>query len=143
LILSCLIIAVYQSNITANFLFSEHAKYEEDVTLANRINSQLDNMGAGNRKNYSLVILGEHTPESILNIRGETLGRSFFEWDYGTIPGPSYRVVGFMRTLGYLFNMPTDDQLKYAHSIQDKMGIWPDKKSIKVEKNLIIIKLSN
>lgn len=139
----CLIIAFNQSNVTANLLFSEHAKYEEDVTFANRINFQLDSMGVGNRSNYSLVIIGKHEPESVLNIQVETLGHSFFAWDVDTKYGTSNRAIGFMRTLGYMFKEPTLKQLNYAHSIENKMTVWPNKDSILIIGNLIIIKLSD
>jgi len=48
-----------------------------------------------------------------------------------------------MRILGYPFNPPTDEQLDYAHSIEKGLAIWPSKDSIRVNNNLIIIKLSN
>jgi hypothetical protein len=139
---SCFVIAFHQSNVTANLLFSEHIKYQEDVSLVNRINFQLDSIGIKNRSVYSFVILGKHEPENILNNKGEALGHSFFAWDHGTKQGPTYRAVAFMRTLGYPYNMPTESQLDYAHTIKHEMTVWPDKNSIRIENDLIIIKLS-
>ncbi|MFS0775276.1 glucosyltransferase domain-containing protein [Neobacillus sp. 3P2-tot-E-2] len=141
-VLLCIILAFNQSYLTANLLFSEHVKYEEDVTLANRINIQLDSMGISDRKNYSLIILGKHEPENVINLKGETLGHSFFAWDMGTKQGTTIRAVVFMRTLGYPFQKPTDEQLNYAHSIKQEMTVWPDKNSIRIENDSIIIKLS-
>jgi hypothetical protein len=138
----CIYFGIYQSNLTANFLFSEHMKFMEDVQVANRINGQLDQMGIGSRNGFSLVLLGQHHPESSVNMKGETLGQSFFAWDIGTKQGTTYRAIGFMRILGYKFNDPTEEQLDYAHSIKNEMTTWPAKESIKIVDNLIIIKLS-
>ena len=41
-----------------------------------------------------------------------------------------------------MFQYPTEEQLDYAHSIEDQMAIWPEKEGIKISDNLIIIKLS-
>lgn len=141
-VILCIFIAFNQSYVTANLLFSEHVKYEEDVRMADRINFQLDSMGIGDRKNYSLIILGKHEPENVMNLQGETLGHSFFAWDIGTKQGTSIRAVNFMRTLGYLFNSPTDKQLDYALSVEKKMSVFPAKGSIRVVKHAVIVKLS-
>ncbi|MED4224292.1 glucosyltransferase domain-containing protein [Neobacillus cucumis] len=143
LVTYCLILAFNQSYAAANLLFSEHVKYKEDVTLANRMNVQLDNLGVGDRADYSLVILGKHEPESVVVLPGETLGRSFFAWDIGTRAGTTYRAIGFMRILGYPFHRPTSKQLDYAHSIEKELTVWPKKDSIRIHGNLIVIKLSN
>ncbi|PLR80622.1 hypothetical protein CVD25_22485 [Bacillus canaveralius] len=142
LIAFCFMIAFNQSNITAKLLFSEHVKFQEDVNLANRINYQLDSLGVGNRSDYSLVILGKHEPESILNIQGELLGHSFFAWDVGTKAGTTMRAIGFMRTLGYRFKDPTEEQVDYARSIANEMELWPNKGSIRIFKDVIIVRLS-
>jgi hypothetical protein len=94
------------------------------------------------RKNYSLIILGKHEPKNVINLKGETLGHSFFAWDMGTKQGTSIRTVVFLRTLGYPFRRPTDEQLNYTHSINQEITVWQDKNSIRIENDLIIIKLS-
>lgn len=142
LVLVTFIIAFSQSNTTANLLFSEHVKFEEDVMFANRINEQLDQMGIGDRSNYSLVLLGQHNPSSVAILQGETLGHSFFAWDIGTKQGTTNRAIGFMRILGYLYNYPTEEELDYAHSIENELGVWPEANSIRVKDHLIIVKLS-
>ena len=103
----CIIIAFNQSNVTANLLYSEHAKFQEDVILANRVNFQLDSMGIGDRSNYSLVLLGKHVSESVFF---HDLGHSFFAWDIGTKQGIEsnriyenfrlYVSVSYRRTIG-------------------------------------------
>ncbi len=49
----CLLVAFHQGNVTANLLYSDHVKFEEDVALAQRLNVQLDSMGVGERKPVS------------------------------------------------------------------------------------------
>lgn len=143
LLVFCFALAFHQSNVTANLFLSEHAKYEEDVSLAHRINYQLDTLGVGNRSNYALVILGKHDPESVMVKQVETIGHSFFAWDIGTKQGTTTRAIHFMRTLGYNFQRPTEEQLDYAWSLKSQMPLWPNKDSIRVEGNLIILKLSD
>lgn len=142
IIVISLITGINQVNVTANLFFSEHIKYEEDVNFANRLNTYLDQIEIGNRSKYSLVILGEHKPESVVNIEGETLGHSFFAWDIGTEAGTTYRALGFMRILGYKFKDPTQDEINYAHTIENELAVWPEKDSIRIVDHLIIIKIS-
>lgn len=142
IIVISLITGINQVNVTANLFFSEHIKYEEDVNFANRLNTYLDQIEIGNRSKYSLVILGEHKPESVVNIEGETLGHSFFAWDIGSEAGTTYRALGFMRILGYKFKDPTQDEINYAHTIENELAVWPEKDSIRIVDHLIIIKIS-
>ncbi len=47
-----------------------------------------------------------------------------------------------MQALGYEFQLPTDEQLDYARSLEKKMAVWPEKDGMIVVDNLIVIKLS-
>ena len=42
-------------------------------------------------------------------IQGETLGRSFYEWDAEVPGGIEKRVLGYWRTLGYQYKTPGDE----------------------------------
>ena len=106
------------------------------------VECELDSMGVGERSQYHLVILGKYVPKSALVVQGETLGHSFFGWDVDTKQGTSYRANRFMQALGYEFQLPTDEQLDYAHSLEKKMAVWPEKDGMIVVDNLIVIKLS-
>ena len=138
-----LVIAFRQGVTTANLFYSERAKYEEDVIFANRINIQLDSLNVSERKNYSLVLIGEKTVNSNLVIQGETLGHSFFAWDIGGPYGTSSRAVGFMRTLGYDFKYPSNEEYKKGLLLKEKMSAFPKKNSILINDNTIFIKLSD
>ncbi len=138
-----LVISFRQGVTTANLFYSERAKYEEDVIFANRINIQLDSLNVSERKNYSLVLIGEKTVNSNLVIQGETLGHSFFAWDIGGPYGTSSRAVGFMRTLGYDFKYPSNEEYKKGLLLKEKMSAFPKKNSILINDNTIFIKLSD
>jgi hypothetical protein len=69
------------------------------------------------------------------------MGKSFYEisfWDlHGTLV-----MTHFMQTLGYPYHAATQEQVTEARKISGDMGEWPDKSSVQVKNNLIIIKLS-
>ncbi|MDT1957612.1 glucosyltransferase domain-containing protein [Carnobacterium divergens] len=138
-----IIIAFQQSTTTANLLYSEHVKFNEDVTFANRINTQLDSLGINNPSDYSLLILGAHTPKSSALIPGESLSHSFFAWDIGTTYGTSIRTVGFMNTLGYPFKLPNENDAILGSTIREELSNFPSKNSIKIVDKTIFIKLSD
>lgn len=142
-ILLALIISFRQGYTTANLFYSERAKYEEDVIFANRINTQLDSLNIKERDEYSLVLIGRKQVNSNIVIEGETIGHSFFAWDLSTPYGTSLRAIGFMKTLGYNFKIPSKEDCEKGESIKDNMTSFPQKNSILISNNTIFIKLSD
>lgn len=139
-IISFTIITVfYQSQSMAQLFYSDYNRYQEDVKIANQIGYRIMDLDLGEIPPYPVVYLGKHVQPIRANvIKQEVLGFSFFEWD-----GGNYNRIGnFMKSVGYDYLDPTEEQREKALKIADSMPIWPHKGSVAFENGLIIVNLS-
>jgi len=132
----------FASSATANLLFSEHMKYEQDVQLANRVQQQIDNLHLDHSNEYALYFLGQSPAKGPAIRPVQVLGRSYFEWDSITEAGVSSRASGFMQTLGYIYRPLDEKEIKLARQYANKLTVFPTKNAIKVVGKVIIIRLS-
>ena len=70
------------------------------------------------------------------------MGYSFFEWDLGSPLSNNDRIFGLAKTMGYRYIMPTSKDIKKAQKISKSMNPYPDKGSIIINNNNVIVKLS-
>lgn len=132
------IVILIQSNTTFNLFSSDYHRYVEDEHFATEIMSKINDY-----KNNQLVFVGYRTIKNKQSqLRGETMGYSFFEWDIYSNLGVNSRAIGFMQTLGYDLLKPTIEQYEYAKTEAKKMDVYPSKNSILYDNGLIIIRLS-
>ena len=52
------------------------------------------------------------------------------------------RIYGLTQTIGYLFIMPTEEDVDLAKKNIKKLDVYPSKNSIKVVDDLVIVRLS-
>lgn len=139
-IISFTIITVfYQSQSMAQLFYSDYNRYQEDVKIANQIGYRIMDLDLGEIPPYPVVYLGKHVQPIRANvIKQEVLGFSFFEWD-----GGNYNRIGnFMKSVGYDYLDPTEEQREKAIKIADSMPTWPHKGSVALKNDLIIVNLS-
>ena len=118
---------------------SDYSRYQQDIILANRIFSKIYDMKLGEKLEYPVVFTGRIRQEQTReNIKMETLGYSFFEWDNGN----PYRIYAFLKFLGYDLKSPNSEQVKIGLKCQDGMPSWPEDGSVALCKDLLIVKLS-
>lgn len=98
---------------------------------------------AAGGRGTTVALLGKWSPACNPSmIRGETLGRSFYEWDY-QIPGCTCkRVLNYWRVLGYEYQYPDAEQWKMAEALGEQMPAWPQEGSVVQDGELVVIKLS-
>jgi len=145
-----LALCVSQGVVTSNLLYSEQIKYQNDVSTAGRIVSQLDGELSRPFSDYTFTLAGNNYHPTLPNFdpAGEMLGRSFFEFDQQSpaMWATSYRAANFMQTQGYDFKAPDVKQMGAVKSLSQERGmtVWPQKGSIYIDEqdNLIIVKMS-
>lgn len=140
-----LIIAFGKANLIATLLYKEDMKYRSEVTLANKISMRIESLNLGAIPESPVVFVGHQYPiNTPIEIDGtEIIGKTFFEQDAGTPTGSNYRILGFMKTIGYPYVNPSMDQLNQGKEIAKNMGVWPNADSVKLVDDIIVVKLSN
>jgi len=130
-----------QWSLTAEVLSSDYHRYLEDEKYAAEIYHVLSNYDIQNKR---VVMLGSHTPESILIQRkGETLGYSFFEWDRNYITGVGERASMFMQTLGYPIKTNLIEDYSKALNYNSMLEAYPNPNCVLELEDIIILKISN
>jgi len=119
--------------------YSDYSRYQQDVILANRIFNKIYDLKLGEKLEYPVVFTGRIRQEqTVENIKMETLGYSFFEWDNGN----PFRIYAFLKYLGYDLKSPNSDQVKIGLECQKDMPSWPNDGSVALCDDLLIVKLS-
>jgi len=132
--------AAYQAQATAQLLYSDQLRYNEDVRFAYEIRDAIVRTSSDN-ENLPVAIIGVynfaerfHTNPNFM--QGGELGNSFFEW------GKGGRSLIFMRCLGINFNSPNGEQMERAIVEAAYMPSYPDSGFVKKLPDVIVVKLS-
>jgi len=130
--------AASQAQITAQLLYSDQLRYNEDVRLAYEIRDVIVKTSPDN-KNLPVAIIGIsnfaekfHANQNFM--QGHVIGHSFFEGG---------RDLSFMRSLGINFNPPNCEQKKKAIHESVYMPSYPDSGFVKKLPDVIVVKLSD
>jgi hypothetical protein len=137
-IFSILVIFLQTQQLSLIF-YSDYSRYQQDIILANRIFNKIDSLKIEGELEHPIVFTGRIRREQTLeNIKMETLGYSFFEWDNGN----PYRIYSFFKFLGYDFVRPDGEQIKTGLKCQKNMPSWPKDGSVALCDDLLVVKLS-
>jgi hypothetical protein len=142
-VIACLALltAVYQAQITAQVFYSDQVRYNEDVRLAHELNNLITQIQPDNEK-LPVALIGRYEMASVFRtnfLQGEVIGRSFFEWD----PSNSKeRGLAFMKSLGFYYDMPNEDQLNQAHKEAIMIPAYPDPDCVKRVRDFIVVRIS-
>lgn len=135
-----------QAMISGNLFYSDEVRFQNDVLLAEKIETMIEEKEwYNNEKKYTLILLGEikNTAHNSY-LKGEVMGHSFFEFDSKAHYGVSTRVPAFMETLGYYYNGPGkteyDNARKYL--LDNEVKSFPNKNCIVNKDKYIYIRLS-
>ena len=136
-----LLTAAYQAQITAQLLYSDQLRFNEDVRLAYEIRDMIVKTSSDN-ENLPVAIIGRskasekfHTNANFM--QGDVIGYSFFEWAGGG------RSLGFMCSLGINFNSPNGEQMERAILEAAYMPSYPNPGFVKKLPDVIVVKLSD
>ena len=129
-----LMLAFNQSYTVSGLLYSRYMRYQSEVELAHKISERIANLNIENIEDVPIDFIGIMYPEPVHL-------KTFFEcWSPST--GVAGSALSFMKTIGYNYKMPNEEDHKKAKEIAKTMKIWPSKEAVKYEDGIIVIKLS-
>ena len=133
-----LLFAFNQSYTIARLFSTEQFKYEQDVRLANKISYKIEELGLGEIPDYPIILCGHHSNYVPNRVNGEIIGISWFEY-----LGTAQPALDLMRTLGYNYVYPTEEQAEKGKELAKNMPSWPSQGSVDFRDDLIIVKFSD
>jgi len=142
-----LVTAVYQAEVSAQLFYSDYMRYNEDVRLAFEFDKLITQVQPDNEK-LPVALIGKYqiTSRFRLNfLRGESLGRSFFESAWGELkPYSNVTQYGltFMKSLGIFYDAPNDTLLDEIIEEVALMPAYPDSGCVSRIQNIIVVKIS-
>ncbi len=131
---------------TTRLYYAEAVRYEEDIQFACMIRADVAKFTGSYDYDGVIVFLGKR--EATLNASckvGDVMGRSFFAWDSDVEPfwfWSTGRIVGFLRSLGAKYEIPTSQQVQEATVLGKYMNTYPKTGSIKWCGDAVVVKLS-
>lgn len=139
-----LLAAVNQGTVSARAMYSAQMTYENDKTTAEQLIMRMQLLDAA-LPGQRVAMIGQYHPAmpEAAGIREETVGYSFFEWDYMTDVGVSRRGTGLMKALGFPFESATPEEYFAAKMYSLNMPCWPAAGSVEKVGDLVIVKFSD
>lgn len=129
--------------VTDNRLFyTDYVVRQQEYALTMDILSEIEKQDVAISPETPVAIVGRWNPtynESM--IEGETLGKTFYNWDWYVENGVQNRVLHYWESLGYPYRTPTDQQSAEAKIKAETMPCWPNDGSVIYENGMVIVKL--
>lgn len=141
----CTVVMLVQFKNTSGLFLSDYSRYQEDVRYSQEIMERIDlaNDTGIPRQNLKIAFVGNHASESTsVVVEGETLGKSFYDWDKENLYSGCVRICSFCRTQGYVFQTPTEEEYSEAQKYAESMETFPSKGSIGFYGDLAVVRLS-
>lgn len=140
----CLLLSVNQGTTASRAMFSAQMTYENDKMTAQQIIVQMQALNAASA-GQRVAMIGQYHPvlPEAAAIREETIGYSFFEWDFMTSVGVSKRGTGFMKALGFPFEPATFEEYFEAGMYSLNMPSWPAAGSVQRLGDVVVVKFSD
>lgn len=140
---AALTLAWTQTGASQRLFYTDDVRQRQDEVLAAQLSREIDALGLDTP---AVVFVGNKKAE--LNgscVVGESIGLSFFDIFYGNEPyyyHSTVRILDFMQTQGYVYTMPTEEQVKAARQESVGMPVWPQEGSVRESEGVVIVKLS-
>lgn len=106
-----LLITIREGVTTFNLLYMDKERYLNDIQVASYIKKNV-------KQNSCLEVIGNY--DNKIRFKGETLGRSFYNWDSESSMGSNIRANGFLKSLGYNYKLPSLGYYKKTKNIDIK-----------------------
>jgi hypothetical protein len=138
-----LLVAAYQAQITAQLLYSDQVRYNEDVRLAYELNGLINRAQPTNRK-LPVAIIGRYQipprfHSNFLDGDMEFFGKSVFSRQVNQTVVAS---LAFMKSLGINFDKPNNSQYEQALKEAETMPAYPESGCVKRMRDFIVVKIS-
>ena len=139
--------AVFIQSQTINRLWNTaYITYQNDLLFANNLIHTIEEATGESlvHTDKKILFTGRYVPHKAANtLVGETIGKSFFEYDnHLEYMGSTYRIVGFYENIGYELWSASLEQAIEGQAIARTMPAYPKEGCVRVQDNLIIVKLS-
>ncbi|MDH6363425.1 hypothetical protein M2139_000400 [Enterococcus sp. PF1-24] len=139
LALAICLITFNQGKITANFAIQEHQIYKAQQDFTKDLLSAIHDEGVDDLYYYKLAVYGN---KNFAKTTGDVLGHSFYDWDTNSAVQSSYRISNFFEMMDNpQQRIPFKDYLSVFAQLEE-MPIFPAEGSVKVQDDIILIKLS-
>lgn len=139
------ITGISQLKVTNDYFYSDLIRYKEDEKLTYEIFysiESLDNLPSQKLSDCKIIFLGKYKTKSPGDIyKGDTVGSSFYGWDYETEFLSNRRINSFAQIYGYKYIMPSVEEIQNAKQYIDELNVFPEKGSITIKDNIIIVRL--
>lgn len=135
-----ILVGFYQTMNTNKLLYSDYARYQQDVDLTRQIANKITELGYTQQEKYKVVCIGQNETNLAPNIiNQDVIGCSIYAWNYGN---PS-RIRAFMVDHGNNYMSISKQDIEKAKKYSSNMPNWPNEGSIKlIDNNIIVVKLS-
>ena len=129
-----LMLSFNQAYTVSGLLYSRYMRYQSEVELANKISERISNLNIENIQEVPIDFVGIMYPEPVHL-------KTFFEcWSPNT--GVAGTALGLMKTLGYDYRGPNEEDHKRAKEIARNMKSWPNSEAVRYEDGIVVVKLS-
>lgn len=130
--------------VTGNrLLYTDHVVRQQEYAVTQQILTEIQKCCGERWKETPVVILGSWEPAyNPSMLQGETLGRSFYNWDKDVENGVQTRVLTYWASIGYPCTAPTEEQSNRARQAASEMPVWPEQGSVRLYDGMVIVKLS-
>lgn len=128
---------MWQTQITTRLLYTQYRVGEIDYSLMTELYYTALEKGA--KENDVFIFVGaRQDPEGDVLLKSEVVGKSYF-----TITTLSYdKCLQAMQAYGFNISIPNSDQVIWAESIKDSLGIWPESDAVYINNGIVVIRLS-
>lgn len=139
---SCMLLWV-QMQTSERLFYTDDMRQKSDERLAGQISREIDALGL---EEPVVVVVGNRPAD--LNEAcqvGGSVGLSFFDIFYAYEPyyyHSTVRILDFMHTQGFLYTMPTEEQVLAARQACQDMPSWPLEGSVQTVGDVVVVKLS-
>lgn len=132
-----------QIKITSDFGISEYNQFRAELNFKQELQNRVDALNLSNQDGYKLAFYGAKDFNSFGIIKGDALGKSFFEWGAGTNIGVNDRVGCFLNNEGWPISVVQSPEYLHLAKFAKNMPTFPNKGGLRVKGHYILIKLSN
>lgn len=127
---------------TVGLFQTDAMRYQKDVAMAEQIIYAVEEKGGSCREKVIVFVGGRECELPNQFLTGEVIGGSFFNWDRYAEWGVNYRVFYFLKSIGMEYCMPDSDDILLGNTLGAEMDVWPAADSIKIQDEIVVVKLS-
>ena len=137
------VIVLYQMSTVSHLMHGEYIKAQNDYYMIQKMGYEIEAIENDfihtHKGKPRIAFVGSRVSNinPSVTIKGEVIGRSFFEWHEPN------RLVGYMNLMGHNFFAADKNELKQASDMAKNMSVWPSKDAMQINGDLIIVKLSD